>query len=134
MGKTKEKKKILNIFNQINIRQIKGMCFVFFYLSIVWSSCEHVKNIVSLFLGLHLFNFLLSSCLVCVYTNSAGFVMLVHPPTSFEAQFCSWWLWYHLLGAPRIFDVFRWHHLQSLLWYHLGWTQYILRLPQINSS
>lgn len=81
----------------------------------------------------------LTSChQVCVHLKFSlvhFLFMSANPPTSFNDQFCNWWLWGPLLDktseAPSSFDIFIWYQVQRLLWYFFRWIQYILRSPQI---
>lgn len=91
-----------NIPKYINVNVVSGRSLN------VRSPCEYVND-------LHrktrcFFNFLLSSCLVCAYVcvcvylyascsvDFTSLFMLANSLASLEAQFCTWWIWSHLVG------------------------------------
>lgn len=58
------------------------------------SSCEDVTNYVR-----SLYNFMSANWLVCVYSVCLNSLFIFeYSPILFEACFCTWWCWGHLLG------------------------------------
>lgn len=89
----------------------------------------------------YFYNLLLSGCHVCIYPRFSWVYFLVYVRAHIDNLWGSILHFLDLktrsrstLEASSSFDVLRWHHVQSILWYLLCWTQHMWGSLQVSTS